>query len=153
MNKIIPLKSVSSHIVHVNPSFTLILVMTRVVLVILYYFDDSLLCFCHLVNGKWSGWEKWTSCSLTCGNGTQTRARTCDKPKPSGGGKNCTGSTSQKLTCVKKACPGNINVFIGEELHLFGLLIYTVHCNHSLQPSKYMFFIYRPVNKRINVKV
>ena len=49
------------------------------------------------VNG---GWSAWSACSATCGGGTQ--ARTCNNPAPSGGGANCSGSTSQ--ACNTQAC-------------------------------------------------
>ena len=49
------------------------------------------------VNG---GWSAWSACSATCGGGTQTR--TCNNPAPSGGGANCSGSTSQ--ACNTQAC-------------------------------------------------
>ena len=49
------------------------------------------------VNG---GWSAWSAFSATCGGGTQ--ARTCNNPAPSGGGANCSGSTSQ--ACNTQAC-------------------------------------------------
>jgi hypothetical protein len=52
------------------------------------------------VNGGWSG---WSSCSLSCGGGTQTR--TCTNPAPANGGANCTGADSQ--SCNTHACPVN----------------------------------------------
>ena len=50
------------------------------------------------VNG---GWSDWSTCSVTCGGGTQTRA--CNNPTPANGGAGCTGATSQ--TCNTQACP------------------------------------------------
>ncbi len=49
------------------------------------------------VNG---GWSSWSSCSLSCGGGTQTR--TCTNPAPSGGGASCSGASSQ--ACNTQAC-------------------------------------------------
>lgn len=53
-----------------------------------------------IVNGGWSG---WSSCSLSCGGGTQSR--TCTNPSPSGGGANCVGASSQ--ACNTHVCPIN----------------------------------------------
>ncbi len=58
------------------------------------------------VNGGWSGWGPWTSCSVTCGTGTQTRTRTCTNPAPDCGGSYCPGSDSDNLECQKVNCPG-----------------------------------------------
>ena len=49
------------------------------------------------VNG---GWTAWSTCSLSCGGGTQTR--TCTNPAPSGGGATCVGPSSQP--CNQQAC-------------------------------------------------
>lgn len=47
------------------------------------------------------GWSAWSSCSLSCGGGTQTR--TCTNPAPSGGGASCSGDPYQ--ACNTAACP------------------------------------------------
>ena len=52
-----------------------------------------------VVNG---GWSTWSSCSSSCGGGTQTR--TCTNPAASGGGSACVGATSQ--SCNTDACGG-----------------------------------------------
>lgn len=51
------------------------------------------------------GWSAWSSCSLSCGGGTQTR--TCTNPAPENGGAQCTGSSSQ--SCNTQSCTQNIN--------------------------------------------
>ena len=51
------------------------------------------------VDGHWSTWKAWGSCSKSCGHGTQTRARTCSSPAPANGGKSCDGHSSQSRDC------------------------------------------------------
>ena len=52
------------------------------------------------VNGGLS--DNWSSCSVTCGTGTQTKS--CDNPAPDHGGDACSGVTSQE--CNVNVCPG-----------------------------------------------
>ncbi|XP_074609303.1 uncharacterized protein LOC141863598 isoform X1 [Acropora palmata] len=59
-----------------------------------------------IVNGRWSAWSAWGDCSLTCGNGSQTRRRTCTNPPPSAGGAACSGISSQSQSCNTRQCPG-----------------------------------------------
>nr|AKN21725.1 PKD1L-2 [Schmidtea mediterranea] len=61
--------------------------------------------FLYLVNGSWSDWSNWGSCSVTCGNGTTIRQRTCTNPAPANGGMSCNDSSTQWQTCVNLACP------------------------------------------------
>lgn len=46
------------------------------------------------------GWSAWSSCSATCGGGTQTRS--CTDPAPADGGQQCVGASSQ--ACNVQAC-------------------------------------------------
>ena len=60
----------------------------------------------HTVNGGWSDWSRWSSCTKSCGAGSQERSRTCTRPPPSYGGKTCLGSTWEKQMCNRQPCPG-----------------------------------------------
>ena len=59
-----------------------------------------------LVNGGFSLWSTWTTCSKTCGTGSQSRRRTCSNPVPADGGQNCTGEYKQAKSCKLTSCPG-----------------------------------------------
>ncbi|KAM8931068.1 hemicentin-1 [Pelodytes ibericus] len=57
------------------------------------------------VDGVWSPWLPWGSCSKTCGKGTQTRNRLCNNPPPSFNGLHCEGQESQMQICNNRLCP------------------------------------------------
>ncbi|XP_074659491.1 MAM and LDL-receptor class A domain-containing protein 1-like [Tubulanus polymorphus] len=57
------------------------------------------------VDGKWSDWGNYGSCSVSCGDGTKTRTRTCTNPAPSNGGAVCVGDASESISCNDGACP------------------------------------------------
>ncbi|XP_052812493.1 thrombospondin-1-like [Mya arenaria] len=60
---------------------------------------------CTLVDGNWANWGAWSTCDVTCENGTQVRMRTCTNPVPKNGGLNCTGQDRQIRMCSKDLCP------------------------------------------------
>ncbi|XP_060586710.1 cartilage intermediate layer protein 1-like [Ruditapes philippinarum] len=57
------------------------------------------------VNGAWSDWVNWGTCTKTCQNGTQRRTRQCDRPQPRNGGKSCPGVRIQTRPCAEWKCP------------------------------------------------
>lgn len=57
------------------------------------------------VDGAWTDWSQWGSCSKTCGGGRRSRARTCDNPKPANGGKECVGDSGDFGDCNIDDCP------------------------------------------------
>jgi hypothetical protein len=78
--------------------------------VVLFFFN---LLFCivfflgyNSVDGHWGSWSAWSSCDVTCENGTQTRSRTCTDPAPAHGGIDCIGSNITTKSCSRKLCPG-----------------------------------------------
>ena len=60
-----------------------------------------------IVDGGWSSWSAWGTCSKSCGGGTQTRTRTCTNPAPYCGGLSCSGASSEDQSCNTQICPVN----------------------------------------------
>ncbi|XP_078375584.1 coadhesin-like [Oculina patagonica] len=56
------------------------------------------------VDGGWSDWSAWDPCSVTCGDGTQQRRRTCTNPPPSNGGAQCSGDSTESQQCNNGPC-------------------------------------------------
>ena len=74
----------------------------------------SLLClwfnyFNILVDGGWSSWGAWKSCSVTCGGGLRERVRTCTNPRPRWDGRSCQGHSFMSQPCNANPCPSKIN--------------------------------------------
>ncbi|XP_052715476.1 A disintegrin and metalloproteinase with thrombospondin motifs adt-1-like isoform X1 [Crassostrea angulata] len=57
------------------------------------------------IDGGFSLWGAWSSCTVSCGGGTLLRSRSCTNPSPLFGGKNCTGNTEQIIDCNIQLCP------------------------------------------------
>ncbi|KAH3893366.1 hypothetical protein DPMN_017513 [Dreissena polymorpha] len=56
------------------------------------------------VNGLWSLWYPWASCSVTCGVGDHYRLRTCTHPRPQHGGSYCEGEAEEREACQQGTC-------------------------------------------------
>ena len=60
--------------------------------------------FLILVDGRWTSWSEWTTCSVSCGTGTKSRDRSCSSPEPKHGGMKCKGESDEKTQCMIKPC-------------------------------------------------
>ena len=49
---------------------------------------------------------------MTCGEGKQTKRRTCSNPAPAYGGNACTGDNAQTMECMKDSCKGKAFLII-----------------------------------------
>lgn len=79
---------------------------------------DCKICYCYNggsvscvaddaqnVNGSWSNWQSWISCSSTCSGGHRKRSRTCNNPAPVCAGMPCSGSNEETEPCnTDKSC-------------------------------------------------
>ena len=62
--------------------------------------------FTYVVDGGWSVWDSWSTCSVTCGGGLQDRSRSCTNPPPAYGGEECKGDKQEIRSCNQQPCPG-----------------------------------------------
>ena len=74
------------------------------------YFETKLkkcgyTCAPPQVDGGWSDYGEWSECSADCGEGVQTRSRSCNNPTPANGGAECEGEETETRSCNKGACP------------------------------------------------
>lgn len=66
------------------------------------------------IAGTWndySSWSSWSSCSVSCGGGTQSRSRSRTKNNPRYGGSAATGSTVENgsQACNTQSCGASLN--------------------------------------------
>jgi len=56
------------------------------------------------VDGGYSPWSAWSSCSQKCGQGMKKRRRHCNNPEPANGGRRCRGARKQVKPCYGRHC-------------------------------------------------
>lgn len=62
--------------------------------------------FSHTGESGAEEWSQWSSCSVTCGQGSQVRTRTCVSPY----GTHCSGPLRESRVCNNTApCPGSVS--------------------------------------------
>ncbi|KAL5110144.1 A disintegrin and metalloproteinase with thrombospondin motif gon-1 [Taenia crassiceps] len=62
------------------------------------------------VDGGWSAWEEWGSCSRPCGGGVQFSRRKCTSPEPQNGGEYCLGTNVRVRSCNVQNCPESVDL-------------------------------------------
>ena len=67
-------------------------------------------CCAISVDGGYSNWGSYTSCSATCGGGEQVRTRQCNNPTPQYKGKDCKwiGPANETRACNTFYCPSEL---------------------------------------------
>ena len=63
------------------------------------------------VDGGWTEFGAWSTCSATCGGGSQSRQRTCTNPAPQNGGLDCQGEAEEVRSCNTQSCPPSMPVW------------------------------------------
>lgn len=57
------------------------------------------------VNGGWSKWSPFSTCSRACGGGVSQATRECTSPEPRNGGQYCLGERVKYKSCNVQECP------------------------------------------------
>ncbi|KAL4640693.1 A disintegrin and metalloproteinase with thrombospondin motifs 20-like [Arapaima gigas] len=71
------------------------------------------------IHGHWGSWGPYSVCSRSCGGGTRTAVRDCNRPVPSNGGKFCVGRRMKFRSCNTDPCPQGHKGFREEQCAQF----------------------------------
>ncbi|XP_072528272.1 A disintegrin and metalloproteinase with thrombospondin motifs 20 isoform X2 [Salminus brasiliensis] len=71
------------------------------------------------VHGEWGPWGPYSVCSRTCGGGTRSTSRDCNKPVPKNGGRFCVGRRMKFRSCNTEPCPRDQKDFREEQCSHF----------------------------------
>lgn len=72
-----------------------------------------------MIDGGWSEWSDYSSCSYSCGGGVQYKSRTCTNPTPQNGGMDCEGeSVGQWRICNPQACSEGTRTYREEQCEI-----------------------------------
>ncbi|CAG5957760.1 unnamed protein product [Menidia menidia] len=71
------------------------------------------------VHGEWGPWGPYSVCSRSCGGGTRSTMRECNKPEPRNGGKFCVGRRMKFRSCNTEPCPRGRRDFREEQCSQF----------------------------------
>lgn len=87
-----------------------------------------------IINGGWSSWTSWNTCSKSCGSGKQHRVRQCDNPKPSRNGRTCQGKALDERLCNEQKCPSGMYLRSRYDLESLNTNTPDRHCHIALNP-------------------
>ncbi|XP_034031983.1 A disintegrin and metalloproteinase with thrombospondin motifs 20 [Thalassophryne amazonica] len=71
------------------------------------------------IHGEWGPWGPYSVCSRSCGGGTRSTSRDCNKPEPRNGGKFCVGRRMKFRSCNTEPCPRGRKDFREEQCSQF----------------------------------
>ncbi|XP_053497011.1 A disintegrin and metalloproteinase with thrombospondin motifs 20 [Ictalurus furcatus] len=71
------------------------------------------------VHGEWGPWGPYSVCSRTCGGGTRSTSRDCNRPEPRNGGRFCIGRRMKFRSCNTEPCPRGWRDFREEQCSKF----------------------------------
>uniref|UniRef100_A0AAR2JAB6 Peptidase M12B domain-containing protein n=1 Tax=Pygocentrus nattereri TaxID=42514 RepID=A0AAR2JAB6_PYGNA len=71
------------------------------------------------VHGEWGPWGPYSVCSRTCGGGTRSTSRDCNRPEPRNGGRFCVGRRMKFRSCNTEPCPRGWKDFREEQCSQF----------------------------------
>ena len=86
------------------------------------------------VDGGYTSWSAWDTCSVTCGGGKQSSKRSCTNPAPQYGGANCAGAKTKSQDCNTHFCPSKCFLLVSCSYTLVFYLNYqptTIYFNMS----------------------
>ncbi|XP_061880337.1 A disintegrin and metalloproteinase with thrombospondin motifs 3 [Entelurus aequoreus] len=69
-------------------------------------------------DGAWGSWNKYGSCSRSCGTGVRIRTRQCNNPVPSNGGQDCAAVNYEYQLCNTHDCPKHFEDFRAQQCQL-----------------------------------
>ena len=67
------------------------------------------------MNCIWESWSSWSTCSITCGTGTQFRIRRIQSHEENGG--TCTGDVTEVSQVNCGTCPAGKKLTISTQSH------------------------------------
>ncbi|XP_058667086.1 A disintegrin and metalloproteinase with thrombospondin motifs 7 [Ammospiza caudacuta] len=76
------------------------------------------------IDGGWSSWSAWASCSRSCGAGVQSAERHCSHPTPKYGGRYCLGERKRFRICNVRRCPPDRPSFRQVQCSQFNPMLY-----------------------------
>ncbi|CAD5234701.1 unnamed protein product [Bursaphelenchus xylophilus] len=72
--------------------------------------DPQRSCKADPIDGNWSEWTEWSTCSDPCQNGQRSRTRFCTNPSPQNNGKPCNGNDFELQPCLDlQFCGKSVN--------------------------------------------